>query len=61
MRRPKRKYIIKAKNFGNKFRFIDYLTTINDEGELKQAIQEIYSPEIKLKRETTTTNEESFF
>ena len=42
----KKKYLYKARKFGNTFRFIDDLNAINDDGEFERNFQEIYPPEL---------------
>ena len=50
----------KARKFGNVFRFIDDLIAINDGGEFENNFQEIYPPELILKKENTSCTEATF-
>ena len=60
IRKTKRKDLILARKFGNVFRFIDDLAAINDSGEFEKVIQEIYPPELELKKENVNNTEASF-
>ena len=50
----------KARKFGNTFRFIDDLLSINDGNEFEKNIHDIYPEELELKRENLTDSEASF-
>ena len=43
-----------ARKFGNIFRFIDYLMAIIDGNEFENHCNEIYPPELNLKKENTS-------
>ena len=50
----------KARKFSNTFRFIDDLVAINDGNEFLKCFQEIYPPELELKKENITNTEATF-
>ena len=50
IRKTKRKDLFLARKFCNVFRFIDDLAAINDSGEFEKVIEEIYPPELELKK-----------
>ena len=49
----KKKNLQKARRFGNTFRFIDDLLTINDNGLFNENFKEIYPPELQLNLESS--------
>jgi hypothetical protein len=51
---------IKARKFGNTFRFIDDLIAINDGGEFEKSYHEIYPPELELKKENLINTNATF-
>ena len=51
---------IKARKFGNTFRFIDDLIAMNDGGEFESSHHEIYPPELELKKENLTKTNATF-
>ena len=50
-----------ARKFGNIFRFIDDLITINDGNEFDNHYNEIYPPELILKNENTSHTQRLLF
>ena len=56
----KRKDLVKAQKIGNVFRFIDALAALNDGGEFENALLEIYSEELELKKENTSPIQAAF-
>ena len=51
---------IKARKFGNIFRFIDDLIALNDGGEFEKCLHEIYPPELHLKKENRDNTHATF-
>ena len=56
----KRHDLIRARKFGNVFRFIDDLNAINDGGEFESNFRNIYPEELQLNKENTSNFETSF-
>ena len=52
--------MIRARKFGNVFRFIDDLNAINDGGEFESNFRNIYPEELQLNKENTSNFEASF-
>ena len=50
----------KARRYGNVFRFIDDLNSMNDGGEFERSFGEIYPPELELKKENSNNDQASF-
>ena len=56
----KKKDLLRARKFGNLFRFIDDLSAINDDGEFENNFKDIYPPELELGKENSNNYEASF-
>ena len=60
IQKTKRTNLRNARMFGNTFRFIDDLMAINDDGLFESYYQEIYPPELELKKENVGNREATF-
>ena len=56
----KKRDLLKARKLGNIFRFIDDLSSINDNGEFERSYKEIYPEELELGKENLDESEASF-